>query len=222
MLKFQSKIAEGEDYNQEIEPLTMSDDDPEEDEMNVLTDADKENKEKMDNPENKDNKIKIEEIKYNDDRNIDIGKDRDISTLELAPTIKKQSTASAFDYTKLKKSMSYNFEDLEGERFEFIRPCAIDDKELINAFKKQGINAKNCLIIKNSESFLAHLNTIRDTLCKVLIEIDPLRQQVRRKGFSVEVSKGLINKELFLNTQNKGKDEKGSKLSQLYHIRFLI
>ena len=78
------------------------------------------------------------------------------------------------------------------------------------------------LIIKNKDSFLNHLCKIRDVLSKVLIEyinfillnnlnknrIDPSRQQVRRKGFSL-INKDLINKEMFLNTQNVGEPEKG-------------
>jgi len=138
----------------------------------------------------------------------------------------KDNTATSSKFIrpipKFRHSQKYNFDDEFGNRFEFIKPATIKDPELNEAFFKNGINSKNCLIIKNKDSFLNHLCKIRDVLSKVLIEyinfillnnlnknrIDPSRQQVRRKGFSL-INKDLINKEMFLNTQNVGEPEKG-------------
>ena len=57
-----------------------------------------------------------------------------------------------------------------GKRFEFIKPTTINDPELVLAFKKIGLDSKNCLIIKNKDSYLNSIYEIQETLSKVLME----------------------------------------------------
>lgn len=176
--KFTS-INEGIDFNnQSLEPLTMTD------EEEFLTDVDNQNKEteksNKDNfqiDKNNNDKDKENNKDNNRDNNKDNNRDNDklgkLESLKEKETIKERDQErknSTFDYAKLNYSKTYKFPENDLERFEFIRPTTIDDPELREAFNRQGINAKNCLIIKNCDSFLTHLCSIRELLTKTLIE----------------------------------------------------
>ncbi len=159
-----------------------------------------------------DDNIEIDPLSMTEDEILTEEKEK----TELSDTNENRKK-DTFEQLKFNKTKTYKFDENEKERFEFIKPNTLKDPSLKEAFSRIGINDNNCIIIKNKDSFLSHLYDIREMLSKVLLEyittnllsIDPLRQQNRRQGFSLDVNKGLINKEIFLNTQNVGEPEKG-------------
>jgi len=71
---------------------------------------------------------------------------------------------------KLNLTKSFNLDEIDSEKFQIIRPAEITDPNLSEALRKQGFDIKNCLIIKNSTSFLKHLKAINSNLSKFLSE----------------------------------------------------
>jgi len=99
------------------------------------------------------------------------------------------------------------------EEFEIITPKLIKNKEYLNELKDNGIDLDKCLIIKNKNAFMNYIIKLKETLDKIIYDIDPkeANKKKKRRANQLGIMIGMreFKKEDFLNSTPPLMQERG-------------